>query len=154
MSEFLLTAADAGRLHAARHACRNAIKPVGKQLRSPYGAGFLNQNQKRRLERIVGCIGVDQEPPTEAKHHWPVALHEHRKRHIVFVLLESVQQFAIGKLPTARRIGQPADFAEHHIAGYWFHVSLRWSAGSLYRLLSSNRSALPPFLANSATPSA
>ena len=55
------------------HPCRHAVQPGTKRFSPPNRVSPQGQNQKRRLERILGGMPVSECPVADREHHRPVA---------------------------------------------------------------------------------
>jgi hypothetical protein len=62
----------------------------------------MNQDQERRLESIIGIVGVAEQTPTHAQYHRAVTLHEGFKRRLVVLADEPSQQLPIGQVAAVR----------------------------------------------------
>ena len=62
--------------------------------------GFFRQDEERRLEGVVRCVVIAEDPPAGAEHHRPVAIHECGEGRLITIAVEASDQF-----PIRRRIG-------------------------------------------------
>ena len=90
---------------------------------------MLRQNQKRRLERILGVVVVAQHLVADPLHHRPVPLDQRRERRFVSTGHEHVEQLPVGET------GNRADLEQHSKVSICNGVmSIGHRSGSPFRL--------------------
>ena len=80
----------------------DAVEPAAERLDALEPAGLAGQREEGRLERVVGRVGVVQDPPAGATDHRPVPPDEGRERRlgpgITPALGEPAKQLGVGPL--------------------------------------------------------
>ena len=82
------------------------MKPVAQRIIDPKSLGLSRQEQERRLEGVVGVVGVSDYAPAHGHHHGPMALHQALERQIVSLSRVSLEQSGVrepGPRPLAEK---------------------------------------------------
>jgi hypothetical protein len=90
---------------AVGHAVQKAPQPVVADQRR----GLAHQDEKRRLEGILGGVGVVQHPPAHPQDQRSVTAHQHFHRRLVALGQETLQELLIAQ----RRSRVAADQLPH-----------------------------------------
>ena len=77
---FVPAAAGSIRPCARRRAKGHLMEPRPQRIANPEVAGFLDQNEERGLERVLGVVGVDKLGAANAQDHCAVALDDRLER--------------------------------------------------------------------------
>jgi hypothetical protein len=70
----------------------DAVEPVGQQRTRADCTRLACQNQERRLKGVGRVVRVGQQPPTDGVNQRPVAVEDRRKRGLVALVDETLQQ--------------------------------------------------------------
>ena len=81
---------------------RDTVQPRAQRsgLADPQTTGAADENQKRRLEGIIGCVHVVEGLPADRQDHWPVASKDDLERGLRCLVpppCESLEQLAVGQ---------------------------------------------------------
>jgi hypothetical protein len=74
----------------------HAVQPARHPVARHDARRLAGQDEERRLEAVLGVVGVRQQAPADAHHHRPVAAHQRRERRLVAPGQERFQQPAVG----------------------------------------------------------
>src|SRR5262245_51020084 len=91
----LETAALGEGMSLTRGAAGDAVKPRSEPIRLPQMCGLADQQQKRRLEGVLGILSVPQQPPTNAENHRPITPHQDGKCLLVSMTAELSQELTV-----------------------------------------------------------
>ena len=87
----------------------DTVQPVAEQLWPGDRTCFANEHQERRLEGVVGVVGVAEHTPADAQDHGPMPLNEQCERRAVAVDHELPQQLGIRENSGVRGASDLAD---------------------------------------------
>jgi hypothetical protein len=99
------------------------VQPSGHRILPAHGFRLAGQQQEGRLECVFRVLSLSQHPPAHAEDEVAVPSDQLRKRVLIAVVSEAIQQVAIGRL-LGGRLGQTAEvpneqwnrLAEHEAA--------------------------------------
>jgi hypothetical protein len=74
------------------------VKPTAQRSTPGNGGGLASEDQKGRLEDVLGVVPVVQDPPAHAEHQGAVAAHEGLEGRFLPLRAEAFEQLLIGKL--------------------------------------------------------
>jgi hypothetical protein len=113
----------------------HAVQP-GAQI-DPPGVpwGFADQDQERGLESILSVGGVAQQAPADAEHHRSMPAHQGRKRLLVLLVEESLQQLPVALVLGGVGVRQPEQLAQAYARLAAQHPTLRGGLDSNATLL-------------------
>src|SRR5262245_13694147 len=132
-----------------RHPARHAVKPAGKRMLLANSSELTGKEQKRRLEGVLGILGVLQGPPTDAVHHRPVPTHERFKRGLVALVEETPDQLAVALVGQGLSSHSLREAAEKIAHVRWGHVANPQRVVSVTPESSScQRRVVPNYFAN------
>jgi hypothetical protein len=84
---------------------RHTVQPVRQQLAVAQRARPADQDQERRLERILHVVRIVEQPPADAQDHRAVPRHDRLKRDLVALAREPRQELPLRQT----RYGPPAE---------------------------------------------
>jgi hypothetical protein len=102
---------------------RDAVKPAAERFSFRDAAGFLDQQQKRRLNNVVGIPKPIKMPTRYREHHRAMPTHENRERLFVVLVNEKSQQVAIRKVRMVAGLNHPANLLNKRTRCTGFHGS-------------------------------
>ncbi len=88
------------------------MKPGGQRLADPQGPSLANQDEERRLKRILDVLGLAEDSPADGDNHGPVPGHEGSKSRFVPILGKSLNELRIRQAGRCAPDEEPAQIAQ------------------------------------------
>src|SRR5260370_27332359 len=105
------------------------VKPAPYRFPPGQAPGLPEEYEKRRLKRIVGRLRASENTPAHAQDHAAVSLQQRRKRRLISIQREALQQLPVAEpLRAARDIAKPANRCFQCVKKRWHEEFLRPSA--------------------------
>ena len=91
------------------------MEPGAQRIPHPEGPGLPDQDQERRLERILGVVRVGQDAPADAQDHRPMPLDQDREGQLgrlAPIGREPLQELPVGQLADRPDVEERAELPE------------------------------------------
>ena len=95
-----------------RHAIGHPVQPGAELMDIAQRVGLSDQDQERRLERVIDVGGVGEQPAADAQHHRTVPIHEGLQGGFVAIGLEPRQKLALIQAGRRPALEQPVNVPE------------------------------------------
>jgi hypothetical protein len=99
-------------LHLQRQAVRHPVEPATHRLLPPQRGGLAAEDQKGRLEGILGVLQMAKDMTADTQDHWPVPLHKGRECTVVVICYKLSQQHFISNVCAVAHPDNPPDLTE------------------------------------------